>query len=86
MVMQYADVRAAYSAALTGRALALLTMAMFLGVAAMQWFTGWVAEIAPALGLDPFKAALCAISLLLVGGALAYLCLPAPTTKVTVES
>jgi len=46
MVMQYADVRAAYPASITGRALALLTMAMFLGVAAMQWFTGWVAGLA----------------------------------------
>ncbi|HEX6362412.1 MAG TPA: MFS transporter, partial [Albitalea sp.] len=54
LVLQYADVRAAYPASLTGRALALFTMAMFLGVAAMQWFTGAVAALAPALGLDPF--------------------------------
>ena len=78
MVIQYADVRAAYPASLTGRALALLTMAMFLGVAAMQWFTGWVAGLAPALGLDPFVAALCAIVALLAGGAIAYVALPQP--------
>ena len=40
MVLQYADVRAAYSVSMTGRALALFTMAMFLGVALMQWLTG----------------------------------------------
>ena len=35
LVLQYADVRAAYPTALTGRALAVFTMSMFLGVAAM---------------------------------------------------
>jgi predicted MFS family arabinose efflux permease len=53
LVLQYADVRAAYPQSLTGRALALFTMAMFLGVAVMQWFTGWVAELAPAVGVAP---------------------------------
>ncbi len=41
-----ADVRTAYSPALTGRAMAVFTMAMFLGVAAMQWFTGLAASVA----------------------------------------
>ena len=81
MVLQYADVRAAYPASLTGRALALFTMAMFLGVAAMQWFTGWVAALAPVLGLDPFVATLAAIAALLVAGALAYITLPTPPMK-----
>ena len=81
MVLQYADVRAAYPASLTGRALALFTMAMFLGVAAMQWFTGWVAALAPVLGLDPFVATLAAIAALLVAGALAYITLPTPPKK-----
>ena len=79
MVLQYADVRAAYPASLTGRALSLFTMAMFLGVAAMQWFTGWVAALAPALGLDPFVATLTAIAALLVVGAFAFMTLPAPS-------
>ena len=78
MVLQYADVRAAYPASLTGRALALFTMAMFLGVAAMQGFTGWVAAFAPTLGLDPFTATLAAIAALLACGAVAYATLPAP--------
>ncbi len=80
LVLQYADVRAAYPVTLTGRALALFTMAMFLGVAAMQWFTGWVAEIAPLLGVAPFVATLAAIAALLAAGALAYVWLPAPRT------
>ena len=48
VVLQYADVRGAYPASLTGRAIALFTMAMFLGVALMQWLTGLVASIATA--------------------------------------
>jgi predicted MFS family arabinose efflux permease len=78
MVLQYADVRAAYPASLTGRALALFTMAMFMGVAAMQWFTGWVASYALAIGLDAYVATVGSIAVLLVGGALAYLVLPQP--------
>src|SRR5262249_38737642 len=35
--LQYADVRSAYPARMTGRAMAVFTMAMFLGVAIMQW-------------------------------------------------
>ena len=57
------------------------TVAMFLGVAAMQWFTGWVAALAPALGLDPFVATLAAIAALLLAGAIAYVTLPAPPTR-----
>ncbi|MBS0446722.1 MAG: MFS transporter [Proteobacteria bacterium] len=78
LVLQYADVRAAYPASITGRALALFTMAMFLGVAAMQWFTGWVAERAPAYGVAPFVATLATMAALLAIGALAYVVLPAP--------
>ena len=78
MVLQYADVRAAYPTSMTGRALSLFTMAMFLGVAAMQWFTGWVASLALAFGLDPYVATLTAIAGLLVAGALAFMALPAP--------
>jgi len=81
MVLQYADVRAAYPASMTGRALSLFTMAMFLGVAVMQWFTGWVAALAPTLGLDPHIATLTAIAALLVAGAVAFKALPAPPTS-----
>ncbi|CAN5819688.1 MFS transporter [soil metagenome] len=78
MVLQYADVRSAYPASMTGRALSLLTMAMFLGVAAMQWFTGWVASRALLAGLDPFVVTLATIAGLLVAGAAAFMVLPAP--------
>ncbi len=40
MILQYSEVRSAYPSAIVGRALALFTMAMFMGVALMQWFTG----------------------------------------------
>lgn len=78
MVLQYADVRAAYPPAMIGRALAVFTMAMFLGVALMQWATGWVASRAPTWGVEPFTAALLAIAAALLAGAAAYVWLPQP--------
>ena len=78
MVLQYADVRAAYPAAITGRAMALFTMALFLGVAVMQWFTGVVASLAAAHGIDAYAAVLATIAVLLAAGALAFAWLPAP--------
>ena len=78
LVLQYADVRSAYPAALTGRAMALFTMAMFLGVAVMQWFTGVVASRASAWGADPFTAVFASMAALLVCGAAAFVMLPGP--------
>lgn len=78
MVLQYADVRSAYPAALTGRAMAVFTMALFLGVALMQWVTGVAASLATAQGADPFVAVLLTIAGLLAAGALAFRGLPAP--------
>ncbi|MEO7242501.1 MAG: MFS transporter [Variovorax sp.] len=81
IVLQYTDVRAAYPAAMTGRAMALFTMAMFLGVAGMQWLTGAVATAAAALGADPFMGVLGCIALLLALGALAFYKLPGPSNQ-----
>ncbi len=81
MVLQYADVRAAYPAALTGRAMALFTMAMFMGVALMQWFTGFVATLATAHGIEPYAAVLGSIAALLAAGALAFVVLPGPARR-----
>ncbi|HQQ70316.1 MAG TPA: MFS transporter [Alicycliphilus sp.] len=79
IVLQYADVRAAYPAALTGRAMAVFTMAMFLGVAAMQWFTGLVASLAKAhASADPYSWVMAAIAALLALAALAFRLLPQP--------
>ncbi len=78
MILQYADVRAAYPAAMTGRALSVFTMAMFMGVATMQWFTGIVASAAQAQGVEPFTAVLASIAALLALGALAFVGLPGP--------
>lgn len=78
IVLQYADVRIAYPAALTGRAMAVFTMAMFLGVALMQWFTGLVASLAQGFGVDPFSAVFAVIAGLLAMGGLAFAVLPAP--------
>lgn len=78
IVLQYADVRAAYPAALTGRAMAVFTMAMFLGVAAMQWLTGLVASLAKREGADPYVAVMASIAVLLALAALAFRLLPHP--------
>jgi len=78
IVWQYADVRVAYPAAITGRAMAVFTMAMFLGVAVMQWVTGIAASVGAAQGLEPFKAVLATIAVLLVVASFAFSRLPAP--------
>jgi predicted MFS family arabinose efflux permease len=78
MVLQYADVRAAYPPVVIGRALSVFTMAMFIGVALVQWGSGWVASQAAARGADPFAAALLAVGGMLALGALGYRLLPQP--------
>lgn len=60
--------RAAYPAALTGRA-----MVIFLGVATMQWLTGIIVSV--ARGADPFTAVLASIA------ALAFVLLPGPAPR-----
>jgi predicted MFS family arabinose efflux permease len=79
--LQYADVRSAYPPHMTGRAMAVFTMAMFLGVAVMQWFTGAVAGGAAAFGIETYAAVLGAIAASLALGALAFKLLPAPAPQ-----
>lgn len=76
--LQYADVRSAYPPRMTGRAMAVFTMAMFLGVAVMQWLTGGVASIASAMQVERYAAVMAAIGGFLVLGVLAFRLLPAP--------
>jgi MFS family permease len=80
IVLQYADVRASYPIALTGRAMSLLNMAMFLGVALVQWLSGTVASMASASSwhTDTYSAALGLIAATLVVGVVAFVSLPAP--------
>ncbi|MBT9514123.1 MAG: MFS transporter [Acidovorax sp.] len=78
MVLQYSDVRSAYPAAMTGRAMAVFTMALFLGVALMQWVTGLAASLAAARGADPYVAVMLTIAGMLTVGVLAFRLLPAP--------
>jgi predicted MFS family arabinose efflux permease len=78
MVMQYADVRATYPAHMTGRAMAVFTMAMFLGVALMQWLTGLAASAAAALQVETYAAVFAAIAFFLVLGTALYRFLPGP--------
>lgn len=79
--LQYADVRTSYPPHMTGRAMAVFTMAMFLGVAVMQWFTGAVAGGAAAFGVETYAAVLGAIAVSLSLGTLAFKWLPAPEQR-----
>jgi len=81
MVLQYSDVRAAYPPAMIGRALSVFTMAMFMGIALMQWGSGWVATQAAARGDEPFGAALLFVAAALALGAAAYRWLPEPVVR-----
>jgi predicted MFS family arabinose efflux permease len=76
MILQYSEVRASYPGHLVGRALGLFTMSMFMGVALMQWFTGFVASAATTHGLDIYSAVLLTIAALLTAGAMGFAWLP----------
>lgn len=76
IVLQYADVRSAYPESQTGRAMAAFTMAMFLGIALMQWLTGLVAQLASAWGVNPYTAVLLSVAGLLLAGTAAFALLP----------
>ena len=77
IILQYADVRASYPPELTGRALAVYTMAMFLGIALMQWVTGAVAAWAQLHQVETFVAVNSTIMAMLLLGAAAFKGLPA---------
>jgi predicted MFS family arabinose efflux permease len=79
--LQYADVRSAYPARMTGRAMAVFTMAMFLGVALMQGLTGGIASAAQARHVERYAAVMAAIGGFLCLGALLFRLLPAPAGK-----
>lgn len=75
-VLQYSDVRSSYPPDLTGRALSVFTMAMFLGVGLVQWLTGWVADWAEGHGQEPYRAVMVTIGALLAAGSTAFRFLP----------
>lgn len=83
IVLQYADVRGAYPAAITGRAMAAFTMAMFMGVAVMQWATGLIATAASQAGLDPYLVVMAAIAAWLVISVVGFALLPQPPRQPT---
>lgn len=75
-ILQYADVRSSYPPELTGRALSLYTMAMFLGLALMQWLTGLVAAWAEGRGIEPYQAVMVSIACMLTAASTAFRLLP----------
>lgn len=81
VVLQYADVRIAYPAALTGRAMGVFTMAMFLGIALMQWVTGAAATVAAAWGWEAYGVVFGVIATMLIAGAAAFAWLPSPPSQ-----
>jgi MFS family permease len=80
VVLQYADVRASYPVAQAGRGMALLNMAMFLGIALMQWVSGAAATLAGTWHADPYSVALGTVAAMLTLGAATFVWLPAPRT------
>ena len=82
IVLQYADVRSSYPATMTGRAMSVFTMALFLGVALMQWITGVAASTAKAQGAEPYAVVMFTIAGMLALGAAAFRWLPAPRQQV----
>jgi predicted MFS family arabinose efflux permease len=75
-ILQYANVRASYSAEMSGRAMSVFTMAMFLGVAVVQSLSGFAASWSLSLGQDPYTGVLVCVASLLALGALAFRLLP----------
>jgi predicted MFS family arabinose efflux permease len=75
-ILQYANVRASYSADMSGRAMSVFTMAMFLGVATVQSLSGFAASWSLGLGQDPYAGVLLSVASLLSLGALAFRLLP----------
>jgi predicted MFS family arabinose efflux permease len=75
-VLQYAYTKNGYPAAMTGRAMALMNMAMFLGVSLMQWTTGVAASWGVAHGVEPFRAVFLTVAGMLAAGTLAFALLP----------
>jgi predicted MFS family arabinose efflux permease len=76
IILQYADVRASYAPDVAGRALAIFTMAMFLGVALAQWLTGMVAGFGIERGHEPLFAVHATLAFLLVAASAAFVALP----------
>jgi hypothetical protein len=61
--------------------MAVFTMAMFLGVAVMQWVTGVAASVGAAHGVEPFRAVLGTIAVLLAAATAAFAWLPGPEQR-----
>lgn len=77
-VLQYADVRAAYAEDVAGRAFAVFNTVVFLGVALMQWATGFASSLATAHDANPLVTVFIVIAGLLGAGTLAFTLFPWP--------
>ncbi|MCM5571039.1 MFS transporter [Burkholderiaceae bacterium FT117] len=77
-ILLYTEARGAYPAAMAGRAISLYTMAMFLGVAVMQWLTGAVASAAAGWGVPTFAAVFGTVAAMLAAGTIAFALSPKP--------
>ena len=75
-VLLYAYVRSSYPKETTGRALSVYTMAMFLGVALMQWLSGIVAAYAQSRGAEVYEYVMFFVASMLMLGCLAFRFLP----------
>jgi predicted MFS family arabinose efflux permease len=76
ILLQYADVRASYPPAVVGRALGVFNMALFLGVAVVQWASGVIADVAVAHGFGALTGVFTAFAAFLALAAAAFALLP----------
>jgi predicted MFS family arabinose efflux permease len=77
-MFEYADVRAIYPPVVVGRVIALVNMAMFFGVALVQWLTGVIAATATAQGASAVSAVFILLAGLLTLAAFGFWLLPWP--------
>lgn len=85
-MLEYPDARSSYPAAVVGRAIALLNMSMFFGVAIVQWLAGVVASLAVAHGAEPIGPIFFSLAALLAVATTAYWVLPWPAAFDSDES
>jgi predicted MFS family arabinose efflux permease len=76
VILQYANVRDSYTAEMSGRAMSVFTMAIFLGVAFVQSLSGLAASWSQALGQESYAGVLVCVAALLALGAMAFRLLP----------
>ncbi|MCX7308924.1 MAG: MFS transporter, partial [Afipia sp.] len=81
-ILQYADVRSSYEPAVIGRALSLLNMSTFIGVAVVQSIVATVGDFAILAGANAIEWIFSSLTILLVSGCIGFCLLPSPSSQI----